>query len=168
MNNIFSILILLLLSCNNKRVEKIDVDKPKVTQFNDTICATGLNRFKLKEAVLLKACHVVYNDSLSGARQLEFSKGQLSKEFNFDNHNSNLSYVRNGDTIDLKILFLTRTKDTIVPNIIQIMDDTLFVREKTLTSNGKLGGFEFEELHYQFLMKSHFKPIIRYMHVDRK
>ena len=68
--------------------------------------------------------------------------------------------MRNGDTIDLKILFLTQTKDTTLPDLVQIMGDTLFVREKTLPSNGKIGEFEFEEFHYKFLLKGDFNPII--------
>ena len=160
MNINFLICIILLLSCNNTSVQKIAIEKTRVNHPNDTLCTTDLKRFKLKKAVLLKACQIVCNDSLSKARQLQFSRSELPKEFNFDDNHLPLFYVRNGDTIDLKILFLTQTKDTTLPDLVQIMGDTLFVREKTLPSNGKIGEFEFEEFHYKFLLKGDFNPII--------
>lgn len=168
----FFYLIIFPSSCNDERqnipktndVVNFKEGKRNIT---DTFCYSNLTKFNIEKVKLIEACHVIFSDSLSDSVSTAFGGGKLAKEYNFDNHSSNLSYNRVNDTITLKLLYLVHKRShRLIPDTFFMRNDTIFVKEKGegLADSSKTNGLKFEEFYYKFLMKDmRIKPVLRHV-----
>lgn len=154
----------IISSCNsNSRVNYSVHDD--ISNSNDTICFGDLNKFKVRPVKLLKACHIIYSDSFSNYIASLYGGGRLPKYYNFNIQFDPQSFTLKGDTIDLKILYMSRFRPNHwIPDTIFMKDDTLFVGEKNISVEKQLvyDTYKFEEFHYQFLLfDKNYSPIIK-------
>lgn len=172
MKSIVFCIIVFISSCNNER-QNIPEQNKEVSfkdtknNINDTFCYSNVAKFNDPKIKLIKACHVIFSDSLSNKVSALFGAGKLVEEYNFDNHSSKLSYSKVNDTITLKLLYLIHIRNhRLIPDTVFTKNDTLFVRQKgeLLADSSSTNGLKFEEFYYKFLAKDReFNPVLRYL-----
>lgn len=123
---------------------------------SDTVCFSKERQFNSDKIKLLEACHIIYNDTLSEEIAIAFGNGKLPSKYNFDKESSDLEYTLNGDTVDVKLLLMVKSRNIILmPDTIYWDSDTLCLKEKgkNVSTNKYLKNFKFEEFNYRFLAK---------------
>lgn len=123
---------------------------------SDTVCFSRELQFNSDKIKLLNACHIIYNDSLSEEIAIAFGNGKLPGKYNFDKESTDLEYTVSGDTVDVKLLLMVKSRGIILmPDTIYWDNDTLCLKEKgkNVSTEMHLKNFKFEEFNYRFLVK---------------
>lgn len=156
---VFGVLLLILGGCHtapkNSTVESVE-HKGVVLTSNDSVCYPERDRFHLKKIQFLTACYIHYSDSLSDVIAAQYGDGKLSRKYNFDLGSDYLEYSMNGDTVEVKKLYMVRSRDYVsFPDTIYQVKDTLFLKENgyKLQPFHMYHDFVFDEFSYRFLTK---------------
>ena len=153
------LLIVIVLICCKDKYQK-SIQKPSATLIphlqikTDTTCIQDLPSLLDKDILLLNACSVIHSDSSSLSLQFKVAKGELDKQYNFQESSKN--YARSGDTVIVKYIYITSCRGTkIRPSSIQLSNDTLTIDE-TIDWSGcktRINESKAEEFYYTLLLK---------------
>ena len=156
---------IILISCSNYSSPKIDNSKEVVSKFiSDSNCVDAVDTFKLAKLDLIQTCQILFDDSLDYYFQRHVFIPGATTPYNRFEDDQLLKYVKKGDTLELKILYLSPIEYNLRPGIIQMKDDTLFVMEHVESKGERilLGYDRITEFRYVFLLKdSSYIPMIK-------
>ena|SRR5688572_1340663 len=124
---------------------------------NDTLCFSNNSQFNNNNFVLLKACSVIYSDSLSLKFQNLLAKGSLKPEYNFQGPLTQENFTKSGDTLTIKWIYITWIRGTeIKPLRFVSFKDSLHIFEtiKRFSDAPSADSPKVEEFYYKFIIKN--------------
>ena len=170
---IISIIILTLCQCTNENDNVRNTSQQQLSPEdsivltkvfkNDTVCLDHLEKYSNLKIELIKACYIMYSDSLSNEFSILYGNNELPFAYNFEVVDKNLIFTKTNDTIDLRLLILNDfIQYSIIPDMIYMHGDTLFIDEKTtgMENSRRTGKFKFQETYYRFILKNRYDSLI--------
>ncbi len=97
---------------------------------SDTLCSGSELGFHTEEYELLNFCQIILNDSISWILNQKIGSGELHRKYNFDRRGSPLEFMLNKDTITIELYYLNSAKNRMVPKMIHLQNDTIYLQSE--------------------------------------